>query len=343
MAPPAAENQHHHLVHLQAGLFNPPHVFTAPPGVTLTQEHHPSTALDQLHARIRNATIIVLSYLRIDAETLSKAVSPNLKFIAITAVGTDTVDLEACRRRGIRVASCPGSNVESVTNHVMALYFAARRNIVRIDRATKDGTWKRTGSMLGDMLEFRDGGLCLTCDEEVVGILGYGTVEETVGKRVAQVSRALGMKVLISGRKGEGHSTDTQRISFDEVLTKSTLLVIAVPRLPETINLISTAEFQKMSYKTVLINVSRGGIVDEAALLQALKDRSIHGAATDVFAVEPASAETSPLLAEDTSGLNLTLSPHVAWCADKTAKNYASMSPMNVMNFLLGSPTNLVV
>lgn len=155
------------------------------------------------------------------------------------------------------------------------------------------------------------------------------------------------MKVLIAGRKGDenpaSNGASMHRTPFEEVLRKSTVIVVAVPRLPETMNLISTTEFQKMSHKAVVINVSRGGIVDEAALLQALKDRNIHGAATDVFAVEPASAETSPLLAEDTSALNLTLSPHTAWCADKTAKNYAAMSPMNVMNFLLGRPTNLVV
>lgn len=167
-----------------------------------------------------------------------------------------------------------------------------------------------------------------------------------IGKKVAQLCKALGMKVLIAGRKGRSETTkiaDIERISFDEVLKRSTVLVIAVPRVPETMNLISTAEFQAMSHKTILINISRGGIVDEAALLQALKDRSIFGAATDVFGTEPASAETSPLLAEDTRDLNLTTSPHVAWHADKTMKNYLTISPSNVTNFLLGNPTNLVV
>lgn len=336
--------EHHHLVHLQAGLFDPPHVFTAPPGITLTQEHHSTTTPDQLHARIRDATIIVLCYTRIDAEALSEAVSPKLKLVAITAVGTDSVDLEACRKRGIRVTNCPGSNVEAVSNHVMALYFAARRNIVRMDRATKIGTWVKFRSSLSDGMADREGNWCLTCDEEVMGILGYGYV----GKRVAQMAQALGMKVLVAGRKGEAapstnDDTDIQRTAFDEVLKRSTVLVIAVPRIPETMNMISTAEFAKMSCKTVLVNVARGGIVDEVALLQALKDRTIHGAAMDVFTVEPASAETSPLLAEGADDLNLTASPHLAWNADKTAKNYARMSPENVMNFLLGHPTNIIV
>lgn len=188
MAP--VEQQHHHLVHLQAGLFNPRHVFTAPPGVTLTQEHHLNTAPDQLYDRLRDATIIVFSYVHIDAVALSEAVSPNLKFIAITAVGTDTVDLEACRRRGIRVASCPGTNVESVANHVMAQYFAARRNVVRMDRVVKDGTWKRHRLLPYSMLDDADGASCLTADEEIVGILGHGTVGKLilVSQNILQLS-----------------------------------------------------------------------------------------------------------------------------------------------------------
>lgn len=335
---------HHHLVHLQAGLFDPPHQYTAPPGITLTQEHHSTTSPEQLHARIRDATIIVLCYTRLDAEALSEAVSPKLKLIAVTAVGTDSVDLEACRKRGIRVTNCPGSNVEAVSNHVMALYFAARRNIVRMDRATKIGTWANFGTSLSDGMADRDGNWCLTCDEEVMGIIGYGYV----GKRVAKMAQALGMKILVAGRKGEttpstNGDIEFQRTPFDEVLQKSTVLVIAVPRTPETMNMISTAEFEKMSPKTVLVNVARGGIVDEIALLQALKDRTIHGAATDVFNVEPASAATSPLLAEGVDELNLTATPHLAWNADKTAKNYARMSSENVLNFLLGHPTNVIV
>lgn len=348
MPMPMADNgQHHHLVHLQAGLFDPPHVYTAPPGITLTQEHHPTTTPEQLHERLRDATIVVLCYTRLDAEALSEAVSPKLTLVAITAVGTDSVDLEACRRRGIRVTNCPGSNVESVSNHVMALYFAARRNVVHMDRTVKDGGWGEMSSTISGAMTDRDGDWCLTCEEETMGVFGYGYV----GKRVAQLARALGMKVLIAGRKGEntpashtGDSDGVQRTPFYEVLQKSTVVVVGVPRIPETMNMISTRELAQMSHKTVLVNVSRGGIVDEAALLQALCNRSIYGAATDVFAIEPASPTTSELVAQSVEKkLNLTTSPHIAWCADRTAKNYARMSAENVMNYLLGEPTNVVV
>ncbi|CRG89568.1 glycerate dehydrogenase [Talaromyces islandicus] len=331
----------HHLVVTQAGVFSPPIQFTAPPGINLTQEHFSDTTPDQLHERIHKASIIVMCWTRLDSVALSEVVTPNLKFIAVTAVGTDSVDLETCRRRGILVSNCPAANVESVSNHAMALYFAARRNVVQMDRVIKDGIWDKDGPSVALRMKDRNQGLGLTSEEETVGIIGFGSV----GKKVAQLSKALGMKVLIAGRKGQNETTkkgDIGRTPFEDVLRRSTVLVIAVPRVPETINLISTVEFQAMSHNTVLINISRGGIVDEAALLQALKHKSIFGAATDVFGSEPASAATSPLLAEDTRDLNLTTSPHLAWFANKTMKNYLTISPNNVNNFLLGKPTNLV-
>jgi phosphoglycerate dehydrogenase-like enzyme len=161
------------------------------------------------------------------------------------------------------------------------------------------------------------------------------------------------MEVLISGRKGaqsttnsnEIHATDSnevQRTPFEEILKRSTVLFIAIPRTPSTLNLISTPEFQSMSHQAVLINVSRGGIVDETALVTALKERWISGAATDVFVQEPASPENSPLLADDTKDLNLTVSPHLAWLAERTKLNQQQLCKENVEGFCAGRPCNVV-
>jgi lactate dehydrogenase-like 2-hydroxyacid dehydrogenase len=289
------------------------------------------------------------------------AYHPDLQFIAVTAVGTDPVDLEACRRRGIRVSNCTAANVESVSNHALALYLAARRKIIQMNTTTASGDWANRVSPISSGMVDRDGNMPLTFEDEVVGILGYGAVgmlvfpisrfgQKTsnchVGKKIAQLSEALGMKVLIATQKNSGEHKDNrkERVPFEEVLKKSTVIFVAVPRVPSTMNLISTAEFQFMSPKTVLVKIERGGIVDEAALLRALKDRSIYGAATDVFANgEPATPETSVLLSEEARDLNLTLSPHLAWFAERTMKNYLRMSPENVRNFILDQPTNLVV
>lgn len=117
-----------------------------------------------------------MCWTRLDSVALSEEVTPNLKFIAVTAVGTDSVDLETCRRRGILVSNCPAANVESVSNHAMALYFAARRNVVQMDRVVKDGVWPKEGPKVALRMKDTSQGLGLTCKEETVGIIGFGSV-----------------------------------------------------------------------------------------------------------------------------------------------------------------------
>jgi lactate dehydrogenase-like 2-hydroxyacid dehydrogenase len=168
------------------------------------------------------------------------------------------------------------------------------------------------------------------------------------------------MRVLISGRKeakGIKHiphnesrslpsiaAQDEGRTSFDDLLSKSTVIFVAVPRSPDTIDLISTRELELMSSHAVLVDISRGGIVNEAALSTALKDRRIAGAATDVFTNEPAGPENSPLLeAVANNSVNLVVSPHLAWLSKTTTENYLRMGRENVKGFCTGKPCNIVV
>lgn len=156
------------------------------------------------------------------------------------------------------------------------------------------------------------------------------------------------MKVLISGRKGAGVTTlppgpqSEERTPFEEIIRKCTVIFVVIPRTDSTINLISTPEFKSMSQHTVLVNVARGGIVNEEALVTALKEQRIAGAATDVFDTEPASPETSPLLREDTKGLNLTVSPHMAWLAERTQQNLVQLAKRIVEGWVAGQPCNVV-
>ena len=176
--------------------------------------------------------------------------------------------------------------------------------------------WKTNGT-LHPRLRISDGKPPLLCGQETLGILGYGVV----GRRVETLARALGMKVIVSDHKGvvprEG------RVSFERFLEESTVLVLCLPRSAETVNLISTAEFRRMSSQAVLINVSRGGIVDEHALLDAVKQGFISGAVVDVFANEPVGRGGSPLISRETAaeGLNLLVNPHLAWYSGTTLQN----------------------
>ncbi|KAI9931923.1 hypothetical protein ASPWEDRAFT_40283 [Aspergillus wentii DTO 134E9] len=341
MSPPSPT--HHNIVHLQAD-FTSVVEFDLPAPHTYTNIIYPLTALSDLHERIRDATIITFANIKLDAVTLSPEVSPHLKFIAIVATGTDCVDLEACRKRGIVVSNCPSANIESVSEHALGLYFATRRRMFDVHMLTRAGEWRPGQSPIARMLD-SDGERPLTCQEEVVGIVGNGNV----GKRIATLARALGMTVMISGRKTSSNPnlsngfSDDQRVPFETVMKQSTVIFLAVPLTSSTKNLISTPEFESMSPHAVLVNVSRGGVVDEEALVQALKENQIAGAATDVFREEPADPANSPLLAEDTKDLNLVVTPHVAWAARKTKVNQNRMTKQIVEDWAAGSPSNLVI
>ncbi|KAK5120744.1 hypothetical protein LTR85_006102 [Meristemomyces frigidus] len=253
------------------------------------------------------------------------------------ASGTDHVDLAACRKRGIHVCNASYANVPAVSNHAIGMYFSARRRFGVTERALRAGTWVKKRTCM-DLMGDADGVMPPTCGEEVMGLLGYGAI----GKRIAEMAQQLGMKVLIGERKG-ATSIREGRLPFENVLKQSTVLVLILPRTPESLGLISAAEFKTMPSRAVLVNVSRGGIVDEAALVQALQEKTIAGAAVDVFLEEPAGPTNSVLLSREASELNLTCTPHVAWVATATTELLQQITKDNVQSWCAGKPINTVV
>ncbi|KAL7792852.1 D-isomer specific 2-hydroxyacid dehydrogenase [Trichoderma afarasin] len=356
---------HHKIVALDAWHVPiPPNLLNLPPPHTYELKvcETQLTSNDDIQEAVKDATIIALTLTRLDASTLSATKTPNLRLIAALASGTDSIDKQECKKRGIRVLNAPDANGDSVANHVLAMYFACRRRLLLMQKVIL-GTdeWVRRGTIT-NRLNSRDNKLPLSCKEETVGIIGYGAI----GQRVAQLCRGLGMTVLIASRKGavsgavptastkDTMSTESHdiRTPFAEVLRRSTVLVLCLPRIPETINLISHDEFQMMSRKTIMINVSRGGIVDEPALLQALRGGVIDGCATDVFLKEPSGAGDhwkegdSPILKlsqDEAEELNLLVTPHVAWYARATIDGYLGAYKENVEDWCAGKPKNIVV
>jgi lactate dehydrogenase-like 2-hydroxyacid dehydrogenase len=126
---------------------------------------------------LRTATIVITTTIKLDAETLRPSVTPNLRYIAISATGTDPVDLDACRARNIRVTNCPGANIDAVSEHAIGLYFAARRRTVFLDRVTRaqPSEWKTKGSV-NQHMRLPDGMPPMTCKDEVMGVIGYGGI-----------------------------------------------------------------------------------------------------------------------------------------------------------------------
>ncbi|TVY85634.1 Glycerate dehydrogenase, partial [Lachnellula willkommii] len=262
---------------------------------------------------LASADIAITTRVPISAATLAQC--PRLRLIAVFAIGTDMVDLAACRERGVQVCNVPAASNEAVAEHAIALFFALRRNIVGAHNTlvnTED--WVKTGNLTPTF-----GGLPGTCREEVMGIIGAGEL----GNRVATIARALGMRVLLSARKNPTTTSTTtppDRTPFTTLLSTSTIIILTCPLTPSTKNLISAPEFSLMLPSALLINVARGGIVDEEALVAALKEKKLKGAASDVFVEEPAGEGNSALLREMKRGDGelqgrVVVSPHVAWYA----------------------------
>ncbi|KAI0489712.1 D-isomer-specific 2-hydroxyacid dehydrogenase family protein [Xylaria cf. heliscus] len=321
------ESQTHWVIVALETFFCPLPDFNLPAGHTCEFRDYERTRPDQIAERIRDADIVIMTILPLTAEILSAEATPRLKMVSIIASGTDTVDLAACRARGIIVGNTPHCNVTTVTEHALALYFATRRSIILTNSLTRAGDWVSKGSQQATM-DGPDGKPPRTCRDELVGIIGYGAI----GRNIESVARSLGMKTVVAGRKGV--SAPEGRVPFETVVRESSVLIVCLPRSPETLNLISGEEFDQMKPYGLLINVSRGGIVDEKALLSALREGKIAGAGTDVYSQEPAEPSNSVLLAADTADLNLVTTPHVAWYAEETFENYSRTCRANVAGFV---------
>lgn len=333
--------QHHNIVAIEA-IHCPIPALDLPLPHTYTLTQHQWTSPGDLASRIKDASVVITTTIRLPAEVLRPAVTPHLRLIVVMATGTDCVDKPAARARGVPVCNCPGTNVASVAEHALGLYFATRRRLVQLHGATssvpadprEETAWKATGS-LHRRMRGADGAAPGLCGRETLGVVGYGAV----GRRIARVGEALGMGVLIAERKGTVRPRDG-RTAFDEVLSQATVVVLCLPRGPDTVDLIAEEELKAMRAPAVLINVARGGIVNEGALLEALKQGWISGAATDVFVKEPAGRGDSPLLSAEAAGLNLVLTPHLAWFSEDTLVNLQNAVKYTVERWCAGETIN---
>ncbi|QGA14755.1 hypothetical protein EYB26_002411 [Talaromyces marneffei] len=334
-----------------------------------TLHSYERTHISEIHERIAQATVLLVTTIPIRADALDVTVSPHLRAIVVMASGTNNIDLHVCAQRGVVVMNSPGANANSVAQHALTLLLAARRQLIPSHVATvgldqkddEESQWEKKGTLMMMLRNTRDNRFPIALKEEIIGIIGYGIVGKLrsiylihrpipslsngrIGKLVADMCRALGMTVIVADRKNPSTSTITSgdRVPFEEVLRKSTAVVLCVPLTSSTMNLISVAELQLMGEQSLLINVSRGGVVNEDALAEALKSDSIGGAATDVFAKEPASSTTSPLLRADVRNTNLTVTPHLAWLAQSTIGNYQRVLIENLCSFFDNKPINVV-
>jgi len=280
----------------------------------------------QLVDRLRDATIVICNKVALRENSLSQL--PKLKLIAVAATGTDNVDLPYCRAHNIAVCNTRGYAVNSLPEHALMLMLALRRNLVAYRDDVRAGRWQEAKKFC--LLDHPIGDLRGT----VLGIVGYGTL----GQAMAQLGRGIGMDVIVAERK-HASVIRPERRSFADVMRMSDVLSLHCPLTPETRNLIGAEELSQMKRDALVINTARGGLLDDHALLEALRAGKIGGAGIDVLRVEPP-REGNPLLEAELP--NLIVTPHNAWASRQAMQTLGSQLVDNLEAFVRGEPRNLV-
>jgi len=283
---------------------------------------HDRTADADIVARARAADVVITNKTVLTRDVI--AALPNLKCICVLATGINVVDAAAARERGIPVCNVPEYSTPNVVQAVFALLLELTNHTGHHDRAVHEGRWARCEDFCfwdGELVELA--GLTL-------GIVGYGRI----GRGVAAVAQAFGMRVLFSRRSAGG---DPACVDVDTLLRESDVVSLHCPLTPDTKELIDARRIGLMKPTALFINTARGGLVNEADLAAALDAGRIAGAGLDVLTVEPPPA-ANPLL----SAKNCVITPHIAWATRNARVRLIDATAANVRAFAAGKPTNVV-
>ena len=287
---------------------------------------HQATARDQVAERLRGATIAITNKVAIDAGTLAGL--PDLRLVAVAATGYDLVDVAACRARGVVVANVRGYALHTVPEHTFALILALRRALIGYRQDVIAGDWQRAGQFCFFNHPIRD------LHGSTLGIIGEGTI----GQEVARLGQAFGMRTLFAAHKGVS-GLGPLYTPFDEVLERSDVISLH-PADAEHANLLAMPEFQRMRRRPLLINASRGGLVDEADLVRALDEGLIAGVGFDCLSAEPP-PEDHPFW-RIVERPNVIVTPHVAWASEEAMQTLWDQLIATIESFERGAPVNVV-
>lgn len=296
------------------------------PGFAHTWENHAQTAPDEVVERIRGAYIVVSNKVRLSAEILAQA--PSVRMVAVSATGTDIVDLAYCREHGIVVSNIRGYAAHTVPEHAFMLLLALRRNLLGWRADVRAGLWQRADQFCLYTQPVDD------LHGSTLGLIGHGSI----GSGMQALAEAFGMRVLMAEHKGV-EMPRPGLTAFDTLLCEADVISLHCPLTAETRHLISTREFNLMKPSVILLNTARGNLVDEQALVAALQSKRIAGAGFDVLSEEPPRSG-NPLLDIDLP--NFLLTPHVAWSGREAMRTLADQLVENIEAFVAGHPLRVV-
>ena len=291
-----------------------------------TLSSYGTTEAHETLARIRGADIIITNKVVISAEHI--AANPQLKLIALAATGVNNVDVEAAKQNGTAVCNIRAYGNESVAEHAFMMMITLMRNLPAYQRDVAAGLWENSPFFCHLGAPMRD------LNGKTLAIFGRGNI----GKTLATYAQAFKMNVVFAEHKN-AQSVRDGYVSFDEAIRSADVVSLNCPLTPQTANMIGEAELQQMKPGAILINCGRGGLVDEAALVAALKYGQIGGAGFDVLTQEPP-RDGNPLLKARLP--NLIVTPHIAWASQEAANRLFDILLDNINRFVAGSPQNLV-
>ena len=291
-----------------------------------TLSSYGTTEAHETLERILGADIVITNKVVISAQAFAE--NPQLKLVAVTATGVNNVDVEAAKQNGTAVCNIRAYGNESVAEHAFMMMITLMRNLPAYQRDVAAGLWENSPFFCHLGAPMRD------LNGKTLAIFGRGNI----GKTLATYAQAFKMNVVFAEHKN-AQSVRDGYVSFDEAIRSADVVSLNCPLTPQTANMIGEAELQQMKPRAILINCGRGGLVDEAALVAALKYGQIGGAGFDVLTQEPP-RDGNPLLKARLP--NLIVTPHIAWASQEAANRLFDILLDNINRFVAGNPQNLV-
>ena len=281
---------------------------------------------EEIIKRIGDADILVGNKVAITADIMDAC--KNLKYITVLATGYNVVDVAAAKERGIPVSNVPTYGTAAVAQHTIGLLLEICHHIGHHDQQVKAGRWEN-----GEDWCFWDYPL-IELDGKTMGIIGFGKIGQATGR----LAKALGMKVLAAGsRPTDAGREIAEYVEVDDVLAQSDVIALHCPLFPNTKDIICKENIAKMKDGVILLNSSRGGLVVEQDLADALNSGKIHAAAVDVVSTEPI-VGSNPLL----TAKNCIITPHIAWAPKEARQRIMNTTADNIAAFISGAPINVV-
>jgi glycerate dehydrogenase len=292
---------------------------------------HQITGAGQVISRLTSQTVAVTNKVPMDGAVLSAPEARGLRLIVVAATGTDIIDRQAAKNLGITVSNVPGYATESVAQFTLTLILELATQAAAYRQDVKAGVWQKSPIF---SLIHRP---AVELTGKKLGIIGYGNI----GQAVARMARALGMEVIIAVRPGSAQSGAPGRLPLDDVLRRADVVSLHCPLTAATRGLINERALSLMKPTAFLINTARGALIEDAALIRALREKRLAGAALDVISGEPP-PDDHPILNAAKELDRLWLTPHTAWSARESRERLISEVAQNIAGFFAGKPRNLV-